>query len=125
MAIIITIVITFAVYYFSDKKKGEGTTDNSKTVQDYVSAATPGEQGEAKTVVNSFKDNFNESFSENICEQIMNWSDNQLAWAAAYYKEQTGRSFLQDVKDLPYLGWASVSLDDNKLIARLEKLGIN
>ncbi len=124
MAIIIAAGLTFAIYYFILKKKGTGNTDNSKTVQDYVTAATPGEQAEAKALIDTFKSNPKEELSEKVVEAMIEWTESQLAWGATYYKEQTGRSLTKEVSNLTIWGWTSVSLDDNDLINKLKNLGI-
>ncbi len=124
MAIVITAMLTFAIYYFVLKKKGTASTDSSKTTQDFVDSATPGEQAEAKKVVDAFKNNAKSSLTEEVVEGMLTWSDNKLAWGATYYKEQSGRSLTKELKDLTIWGWTSMSLDDNHLIDRLENLNI-
>ncbi len=124
MGIIIAVIVTVTIYYLVEKKKGTASTANSKTLQDYVNEASPGEQAEAKTAVDSFKNNFNEDFSEYKASQMLKYSDNQLAWASTYYTEQTGRKLYDDIDDLPTFGWSSISLVDGKIMDRLSKLSV-
>lgn len=124
LAIIVTIAISAAIYFYTKKKKNTGSTEGSKTVQDYVSSAAPGEQEEAKKMIDQFKDNINGKLSENMVEEMLEFSDNQLSWAAVYYAEQTGKSLSAGLKGLPMWGWSSVSFDDNHLIDRLSSLGL-
>ncbi len=123
LLVLLAVVITITIYYLVIKKKGTATTQNSKTLQDIVDQATPGEQKLAKENVDAYKDNFNENFSEAAAAILIGYSDAALAWAATYYKEQTGRLLYTDIKNLPYYNWSTFSYKDGDLMKRLEKIG--
>ncbi len=124
LSVVMAIVLTFIIYKAFLKKKGQGSTANSQTVQQIVDKALPGEQNLAKQNVDYYKDNFNENFTEEAANILLGYTDSALAWAATYYKEQTGRSLYVDIDNLPYWGWSSFSTVDGKLMSRLSKLGI-
>jgi hypothetical protein len=121
MAIVLTLAIVTIVLLLKKKKKT--STTGSKSTQDYVNQAAPGEQTAAKSIIDSFKNDFHGKFSLSICDQLLEMSDNELAWAATYYQEQTGRNLLTDVENLSIWGWSSLSFSDNHLEDRLKLLG--
>ncbi len=123
VSIVLAIAVFVIVYMVMENKENKSQTGSGKTVQDQVNEATVGEISEATKMINSFYTNINDRFTENMCQEMLVYSDPQLAWAATFYDEKVGRTLKQDVKDMPYLGWTSISTDDNELIKRLETLG--
>ncbi len=124
VAIVLTIAIGIIFYLVTKDKDKKSNTGGEKTVQDYVDGASALEIQAAKKMIDSFSKNINGLFSQYMCEEMLNYSDAQLAWAATYYDEQTGRNLTSDIKDMTYLGWTSFSFSDNELVKRLQALGI-
>jgi uncharacterized membrane protein YukC len=124
IAIAIVVLAVLGLAYLVYTKMSGNANTNKKTLQDLVNEATVNEVYYAQALIDDIKGNIGEKLKLEGAEYLLAYSDAQLAWAAVYYQEQTGRSLKQDLKDLSYFGWSTFSRVDNDIIFRLEQIGV-